>query len=210
MKKFFALIFIISAAVMLPANRASAFSSLTENEFMTGESLDPGMTQAGINYTVGEHYVSYYPEIRYGMGALMELGVRFGATSARLASGENIGALMGADLKYQLAKETEGIPIDLAVDLGLDNTIINSKNASELTFATIASKGLPLTDRGYKITPYGGLAMSALYGSLPDKQDSYVNAFAGLEWKLTQKFMILLEFKAGHEMTGGAGIRFEY
>ena len=96
MKKLFTLIFIISAAVMLPANRASAFSSLTENEFMTGESLDPGMTQAGINHTVGEHYVSYYPEIRYGMGALMEVGVRFGVTSARLASGENIGALMGA------------------------------------------------------------------------------------------------------------------
>ena len=210
MKKIFTLILIIGAVAILPANRASAVSTFTENEFMTGESLDPGMTQTGINYSVGEHYVSYYPEIRYGMGALMELGVKFGATSARLPSGESIGALVGVDLKYQLAKETEGIPIDLAVDLGVDNTIIKSKNATEVTFATIASKSLPLTDRGYKIIPYGGLAMSALDGSLPEKRDTYVNAFAGLEWKLTQKFMVLLEFKAGNEMTGGAGIRFEY
>lgn len=210
MKKIFTVIFIISAIVMLPAGRASAFRAFTENEFMTAESLDPGMTQVGINYSLGEHYVSYYPEIRYGLGALMELGVRFGATSARLGSGENIGLLVGADLKYQLAKETEGIPIDLSVDLGLDNTIISNRNASELTFATIASKSIPLTDRGYKIIPYGGLAMSGLYGSLPDKRDSYVNVFAGLEWKMTQKFMILLEFKAGKQMTGGAGIRFEY
>jgi len=37
-----------------------------------------------------------------------------------------------------------------------------------------------------------------------------VNGFAGLEWKLSQKFMVLLELKAGDRTTGGAGIRFEY
>jgi hypothetical protein len=107
-------------------------------------------------------------------------------------------------------KETEGIPLDLSVDLGFDNTIISSKNASELTFATIVSKSFPLTDRGYKIIPYGGLALSALYGSLPVNHDTYVNAFAGIEWKVSQKFMVLLEIKTGEGTIGGAGIRFEY
>ncbi len=196
--------------LMLPAGRASALSHWSQNEFMTAESLDPGMTQTGVYFSIGDHFRSYYPSVRYGLGALLEVGARFGVTSARLDSGEDLGALIGVDLKYQLVKETEGVPLDLSVDLSFDNTFINDKNASELTFATVVSKGLPLTDRGYKLTPYGGLAMSALYGSLPDKKDTYVNLFAGLEWKISQKFMVLLEIKAGDSTVGGAGIRFEY
>jgi hypothetical protein len=195
---------------MLSAGRASALSHWSQNEFMTAESLDPGMTQTGVFFSIGDHFRSYYPAVRYGLGALMEVGAKFGVTSARLDSGEDLGALIGVDLKYQLVKETEGVPLDLSVDLSFDNTFLNDKNASELTFATVVSKGLPLTDRGYKLTPYGGLAMSALYGSLPDKKDTYVNLFAGLEWKISQKFMVLLEIKAGDSTVGGAGIRFEY
>jgi hypothetical protein len=98
----------------------------------------------------------------------------------------------------------------MAIDLGLDNTIYNWKNASEVTFATIFSKSIPLTDRGYKFIPYGGFEMAALYGSgVRDKSSSFY-AFAGLEWKVSQKFMFLLEFKGGSSNLGGVGIRFEY
>ncbi len=197
-------------ALMLSASQASAFIHFTQNEFTTAESLDPGMTQTGIHFTLGEDYKSYYPEIRYGLGALMEVGVKFGATSAEFGPDTKLGALVGLDLKYQIIKETEGIPVDMAVDLGFDNTIINSKNASEVTFSTILSKGFPLTERGYKLIPYGGLEMSAVYGSAVPDDDTSVYLFAGLEWKLTQKFMVLLEFKGGHSNLGGVGIRFEY
>ncbi len=210
MKKITFITLFIVCALTFTAGTASALSHWSQNEFITAESLDPGMTQTGIQFSLGDHFRSYYPSVRYGLGALLEVGAKFGVTSARFDSGDNLGALVGVDLKYQLIKETEGIPLDLSVDLGFDNTIIKSKNASELTFATVVSKGIPLTDRGYKIVPYGGLAMSALYGSLPDKQDTYVNLFAGLEWKISQKFMVLLEIKAGDSTVGGAGIRFEY
>ena len=200
----------LTAVVLLTAGQAAAFTHFSENEFKTAESLDPGLTQTGIDFTIGDHYKSYYPEIRYGMGAMMEVGLKFGATAVDTGPEDKLGALIGADLKYQLVKETEGVPIDLAVDLSLNNTIVDSKNASELTFATIMSKSFPLTDRGYKFVPYGGLAMSALYGSLIPNDDTYMNVFAGFQWKLSQKFMVLLELKAGDQMTGGAGIRFEY
>ena len=211
MKKTFFIFVAISAALMLSAGRASAISHFTVNEFTTAESLDPGMTQTGIAFSLSDDYTSYYPEVRYGMGALLELGARLGAVQATLDSGRNLGILAGADLKYQLIKETEGVPIDLAVDLGWNNLIVDGKNASEMTFATIASKSIALTDRGYKLVPYGGLALSALFGSLSNhNNDSYLNVLAGLEWKLTQKFMLLFEVKAGDQLTGGAEIRFEY
>lgn len=206
----------IVAVLVLSAVPALAFVHFTQNEFTTAESLDPGMTQTGVHFTLGDHYKSYYPAVRYGLGASAEVGVRVGATSARFGYNDKfgpddkLGAMIGADLKYQLIKETEGIPVDMAVDLGLDNTIINSKNASEVTFSTIFSKGYPLTEQGYKITPYAGLEMSAVYGSLVPRDDTSFYIFAGLEWKMSQKSILFLEFKGGDNNLGGLGIRFEY
>jgi hypothetical protein len=144
------------------------------------------------------------------LGAMLEVGVKFGAALTSVDSSNSLGALVGADLKYQLIKETDEVPLDMAVDLGLDNTILHSKNATELSFSTIFSKGFPLTDRGYKFVPYGGLEMAALRGSLPEDNITSVYVFGGIEWKLSQKFMLLLEVKGGPSTVGGAGIRFEY
>lgn len=201
---------VIMFALFFSATPAFAFIHFTQNEFMTAESLDPGMTQTGIHFTLGEDYKSYYPVIRYGLGAMTEVGVKFGATTADYPGETKLGGLIGIDLKYQLIKETEGIPLDMAVDLGYDNTIISNTNASEITFSTILSKNLPLAERGYKLVPYGGLEMSALYGSAVPKNETSIYLIAGLEWKLSQKFMILLEYKGGDSNLGGFGIRFEY
>jgi hypothetical protein len=141
---------------------------------------------------------------------MLEVGVKFGAAVVTMDSSDSLGALIGGDIKYQVIKETDGVPLDMSLDIGLDNTILHNKNASELTFSTIFSKGFPLTDRGYKFVPYGGLEMSAVRGSLPDDSNTSLYLFGGLEWKLTQKFMLLLEVKAGPSVVGGAGIRFEY
>jgi hypothetical protein len=208
MKKTFLLVILVLAAVASFSAPCFAFTHYTQNGFTTAVSLDPGMTQTGIQYSLGDQYRSYYPEIRYGLGALFEFGAKFGVVD--ISHSDTLGALVGIDLKYQLIKEAEGIPIDLAVDLAFDNVIVNSKNASELTFATIASKSYALTDRGYKFTPYGGLAMTTVYGSLPPRQDNFVNLIAGFEWKLSSKFAVLMELKAGDQTTGGVGIRFEY
>lgn len=208
MRKIIALI--AFTVLTLSANHASAFPHFTQNEFTTAESLDPGMTQSGIQFTVGDRYKSYYPEFRYGLGALAEVGVKFGVTSGEIGSENKLGALVGADFKYQLVKESEGVPVDMAVDLGFDYTYINSRNASELTFSTIFSKSIPLTESGYKFIPYGGLEMSSLYGSAIPENDTSVYVFAGLEWKLSQKFMFLFELKGGSNSLGGIGVRFEY
>jgi hypothetical protein len=209
MKKI--IIWCIGIFVILSAGLAEADEPhFTQNKFNTAESLDSGMTQAGIHFTLGDHYKSYYPEIRYGLGAMLEVGVKFGAALATIDSSDSLGALIGADLKYQVIKEADGVPLDMAVDLGLDNTILHNKNASELTFSTIFSKGFPLADRGYKFTPYGGLELAALRGSLPADSSTSLYLFGGLEWRLSQKFMILLEVKGGPSTVGGAGIRFEY
>lgn len=192
------------------AGQASAFTHFTQNEFMTAESLDPGMTQTGIFFTLGDDYKNFYPEVRYGLGALLDVGVKFGVTSADVNSDNKLAALLGVDLKYQLIKEAEGIPLDMAVAVGFDNLLISGENSSELSFATIFSKGFPLTDRGYKFTPYGGLEMAALYGSAVPENDTSVYFFGGIEWKLSKQFMVLLEYKGGNHEVGGIGVRFEY
>jgi hypothetical protein len=197
--------------LILSAGQAGAGTNFNQLEFTTAESLDAGMTQVGVNFTFGDHYKNFYPEIRYGLGAMMEIGVKFGFTTVSIdSSDDKVGGLIGVDFKYQIIKETAGIPIDLAVDLGFDTVVINNKNASVTSFSTIISKGFPLTDRGYKFIPYGGLELATLRGSLPETGNTSLNVFGGLEWKVSQKFMVLLEVKTGPDTMGGAGIRFEY
>lgn len=219
--KRFALCLLVFLPLVVSEN-AYAINRLTQNEFISAESLEAGLVQSGIHFTLGEDYQSYYPVIRYGLGALLDVGFKFGATSADLVPQDNpyaiflnqkdakLGALLGVDLKFQLIKETEGVPLDMAIDLGFDTTVISGRNISDLSFSTIFSKGFSLTERGYKLTPYGGLEMSALYGSYYKKDDTAVYAFAGLEWKISQRFMTLIEVKGGENLLGGVGIRFEY
>lgn len=210
MKKY--VLFFLFAMLTLSAIdvHAGGFKRDTQNEFTTAESIDEGMTQMGVFFTLGDDFRSFYPAFRYGLGALFEVGVKLGVVTVDTGTEDKLGGLVGADLKYQLIKATEGVPVDMALDLGFDNTFISRKNLSELTFSTIFSKGFPLTDRGYKLTPYGGLEVSSLYGSYPEKNDTNFYVFAGIEWKLSQKFMIVTEVKIGDITVGGAGIRFEY
>lgn len=208
MKKAYSMILFM--VIVLAAGQAGAINHFTQNEFTVADNLDPGMTQTGIFYSVGDHYKSYYPEIRYGVRSFLEAGVKFGVTSLDTGFENKVAALVGIDLKYQMVKETEGIPVDMAVDLGFDNTLLNSRNVSEVTFSTIVSRGFPLTERGYKVTPYGGLEMSSLYGSYLSTNDTSVYLIGGIQWKFTQKFMLMMEVKGGDYVVGGFGIRFEY
>ncbi len=208
MKKIYQLFLIGLISLCVSAGPADAFS-ITQNEFTTAQSLDQGMTQVGVFFSLDRQYNSFYPAVRHGLGALFEVGAKFGAVT-NVRPDDKVGALVGADLKYQLIKETSGIPLDLAADLGFDTIIISRKNVSEIKFSTIFSKSFLLTERGYKFTPYGGLQVSALFGSFLSDNQTNVNFFAGLEWKITQKFMALLEVKTGRTTVGGTGIRFEF
>lgn len=216
--------FLVALIVLFAGNAFAGIESLTQNEFTTAESLDPGMTQAGIFLTAGENYLSYYPSFRYGLGSFFEVGARAGAISmdvnAPLPYGfegpttSKLSGLVGADVKYQLIKQTEDIPIDMAVDVGLDATFISGKHASELSFSTTVSRGFTLTETGYKITPYGGIELSSQYSSSDyinrNENETNLYAFGGVEWKLSQKFMLIAEVKSGSSTLGGFGIRFEY
>jgi len=190
--------------------RADSIETLTQNVFTTAESLDAGLTQAGVHFTLGENYRSFYPAFRFGLGALAEVGVMFGATTADVGSDNKVAVMGGVDIKYQLVKQTEGVPVDMAVDLGFNTNVISGDNISEVTFSTIFSRSYPLTERGYKVTPYGGLQLSALYGSYLPKNETDYYVFGGVEWRVDQKTMLYAELKAGNHTLGGIGIRFEY
>jgi hypothetical protein len=198
--------------LVLAANMAQAdsFETLTQNVFTTAESLDAGLTQAGVNFTLGENYRSFYPSFRFGLGSFAEVGVNIGASTADAGSDNKVAVMVGADIKYQFIKQTEGIPVDVAVDLGLNTHIISGRNVSEVTFSTIFSRPYPLSERGYKVTPYVGIELSVLYGSYFAKNETDYYVFGGAEWKVSQKSMFYAELKTGNHTLGGIGIRFEY
>lgn len=209
MKKY-QILFLLMILLMSGERCWAAPEAFTQNEFTTAESLETGMSQTGIHFTIGHGYQSYYPTIRYGLYSLLEIGAKFGVATTDTGTEDKIGALVGIDLKYQLIKETEGVPVDMAIDVGFDSVFISGGSAHELTFSTIVSKSLPLTEKGYKITPYGGVELASENGSYHDKHDTNVFVFGGVEWRLTQKFMLLAEIKTGEFTLGGAAMKFEY
>ncbi len=199
--------------LLVPAagmSRADPIETLTQNVFTTAESLDAGLTQAGVHFTLGESYRSFYPAFRFGLGGLAEVGVMLGATTADVGPDNKVAVMGGVDVKYQLVKQTEGIPVDMAVDLGFNTNIISGKNISEVTFSAIFSRSYPLTERGYKVTPYGGIQLSTLYGSYLANNETDYYVFGGAEWRVAQKTMFYAELKTGNHTLGGIGIRFEY
>ena len=82
MKRLMALMIVFALTLAGGTAGADTFKTLTQNEFTTAESLDAGLTQAGVHFTLGESYRSFYPTVRFGLGALFEAGVKFGATTA--------------------------------------------------------------------------------------------------------------------------------
>ena len=209
MKKYLLLTCITCMLIALVfVERANAVS-FTQNEFTTAQSLDSGMAQVGVCFSLGNEFKSFYPQVRYGVGALFEVGAKAGALINADPNDSN-GVLMGADVKYQLIRQTEGVPVDMALDLGFDTSILSGQNVSELKFSAIFSRSFALTDRGYKLTPYGGLQVSALYGSYLSNDQTNFYVFGGLEWKLTQKLIALVELKSGNATVGGVAIRFEF
>src|SRR5512145_1509201 len=139
---------IIALAITSRAD-ARPVETLNLNQFVTAESLDAGMPKAGVLITFGERYQSYYPAFRFGLGGMLEAGVRAGITTAGTSDDDKVGTLVGGDIKFQLVKQTEGVPVDMAIDLGFDTNIVSGKNVSYLSFSTIFSRQFPLTDRGY-------------------------------------------------------------
>ncbi len=210
MKRIIALGAFILITLAAGSARADGFETLNQNVFTTAESLDAGLTQVGAHFTLGESYRSFYPAFRFGLGGMAEIGVKFGATTVDTGTDDKVALLGGVDIKYQLVKQSEGVPVDMAVDLGFNTHILSGKNISEVTFSTIFSKPYPLTDRGYKITPYGGLELSVLNGSYLPKNETDYYVFGGVEWKVSQKTMFYAELKTGDHTLGGIGIRFEY
>jgi hypothetical protein len=210
MKRIIALGAFILITLAAGSARADGFETLNQNVFTTAESLDAGLTQAGVHFTLGESYRSFYPAFRFGLGGLAEVGVMLGATTADVGPDNKVAVMGGVDVKYQLVKQTEGIPVDMAVDLGFNTNIISGKNISEVTFSAIFSRSYPLTERGYKVTPYGGIQLSSLYGSYLATNETDYYVFGGAEWRVAQKTMFYAELKTGNHTLGGIGIRFEY
>ncbi|MFA5074016.1 MAG: hypothetical protein WC539_09010 [Nitrospirota bacterium] len=200
---------IVSIALLFLVSGQAQAASFTQNEFTTAQSLDPGMTQVGVFVSLSNQYNTMYPSLRYGLGGLFEFGAKVGAIT-NIDDGDSNGVLLGADLKYQLIRHTQDIPVDMALDVGFDTSIISGENVSEVKFSTLFSRDFTLTDRGYRITPYAGLQVSALYGSYIPKDQTNFYVLAGLEWKITQKFLALAELKTGNVTIGGVGIRFEF
>ena len=82
MRPFVVLVVFVLLSLAAGSVYAESVKTLSQNVFTAAESLEAGLTQAGVHFSRGESYQSFYPAFRFGLGGFAELGVRFGATTA--------------------------------------------------------------------------------------------------------------------------------
>lgn len=204
MKRVFLLVSLL--ALMVTPLTASA----KLNRFYTAQSLTAGKIESGVFVSLSDEFQVIYPRVRYGLGYLSEVGIQAGVVSHERGGSDDIGAFLGADFKYQLIKETEKIPLDLALDAGFNLFFLEGDSIEEWTFALLISRLFEVEETGYTVSPYGGFELSNISGSYVG--DSFSDTFfiLGLDWRITEKFSTILDVKTGDYTVGGLGLRIFY
>ncbi len=201
-------VFLLVSLIVLLVTPLTASAKL--NRFYTAQSLKAGGIESGVFLSLADKFKVIYPRIRYGLGYLAEVGAQAGVISQEKSGSDDVGLFVGADFKYQLIKETEKIPIDLALDGGFNFFFIEGDSIEEWTFAIIISRLLEVEETGYKVSPYGGFELSNISGSYVDDSFSDTFLILGLDWQITEKFSTIIDFKTGDYTVGGLGLRFLY
>lgn len=205
---------VIIVAVLLSfilAHPASAmYSRLT-----TAQSLNQGEMESGISVGRGDDgdynysYSYLYPYLRYGLGYLLEIEGKLGVLSIDKDSGDDdIGILGGIELKYQIIKETQKIPVDVAISGGYTGHVIESQSLHELDFAGLISKTFDIDK--FKLTPFGGPEITYTNGSYISEGKADIFLILGADLRFTESLALGAEIKFGSDWATGLGLKIKF
>lgn len=205
---FFLLCFLIFVVSAHPA-------SAMYNRFTTAQSLNQGQMESGFSAGYGDDgdndykYAYLYPYLRYGLGYLLEVEGKAGVLSVdKDSGGDDIGFLLGFELKYQIIKETKSIPIDIAILGGYTAHLIDEQSLHEFDFAALVSKTFDVNK--FKITPYGGPEISYTNGSYAAEGKADIFGILGAGFAFTESLSVGAELKLGTDWATGVNLKIRF
>ncbi len=185
------------------------------NRFTTAQSLNQGQMESGISAGYGDDgdydykYAYLYPYLRYGLGYLLEIEGKAGVISVdKDRGGDDIGVLIGFELKYQIIKETKSIPIDIAIAGGYTAHLIDLQSLHEFDFAALVSKTFDVNK--FKITPYGGPEITYTNGSYAPEGKADIFGILGASFAFTESLSAGAELKLGTDWATGVNLKIRF
>ncbi|MBI5180189.1 MAG: hypothetical protein HZA05_02150 [Nitrospirae bacterium] len=210
MKKW-TLILVSTLILIASAHPASAMY----NRFTTAQSLNQGQMESGISAGYGDDgdynykYAYLYPYLKYGLGYLLEIEGKAGVISVdKESGGDDIGVLLGFEIKYQIIKETKSIPIDIAIVGGYTGHIIDLQSLHEFDFAALVSKTFDVNK--FKITPYGGPEITYTNGSYAPEGKADIFGILGASFAFTENLSAGAELKLGTDWATGVNLKIRF
>ncbi|HYM81108.1 MAG TPA: hypothetical protein VEY91_06820 [Candidatus Limnocylindria bacterium] len=142
-----------------------------------------------------ESVVGLLAQLRMSFYPNMDFGFHGGLTRVDLAGSDKTTLRVGTDLKVQVARVDQGLPVDIAIGGALSLENGDDFNVLSLGPSIIASR--PLNAGGTALVPYGsvGLFYSSLDIGTRDATDVAFPIRLGAEFRVASEFRIIGELQ---------------
>lgn len=198
-------IILISLVLILSNQAAAQYSGFLASP----RTMPNGSSKAGAYIGIYDHALGILGQYRYGVGGYTDIGLKLGVIDLDRNHGDNAGADVAFDLKYQLLERKMRDPIELSLGGVSEFFVVEDLNVFSLMFALSGSYPVALKN-GRELEPYARLTMGAERTSDGvDDTDFEIGFNMGANFELSSSVDALAEFQFDEPFTFFLGLNFD-
>jgi hypothetical protein len=142
-----------------------AFPGSSNSQFLgqlnTAKTFEPGEFNLGAYLGVYEEAISTFGQFRLGISECFDMGVKVGVLDFQSTDvRDEVGIIIGGDLKYNLLNTEINNPFDLSLGLSWEHADVKNPSIFAGGVNMIISKGFVM-ESGNLLSPYGRLNLRA-------------------------------------------------
>lgn len=178
------------------------------NNFDTATIQEEGSYKGMLGISSSDDFFTVFGKLNYPISRGLEVTGRIGFLDADVKK-DDTGALLGIGGRYKAAFFADERYPDLVL-YGTYDFGYTGKPLHSLAGGFLTSKGFGSPEEELSITPYGGLEIEVLGGSLNDDTDLNLHVPLGLEVFFTTQFAITFEAKLGGGSSFGGALTYKF
>jgi hypothetical protein len=166
------------------------------NSFDTASVLEKGNKSATLGISGAEDIFSIFGKGRYGLSPGLEANGKFGYLHTDVSKSSD-GIILGIGGKYRAAFFKNPSYPEVAITGNYDLGFGDGRVLHSLTGGILLSRTFNLRGHTFSLTPYGGVDLEVLGGSLNDDTDILFHLILGAEVPLNEHIYLTGELKIG-------------
>ncbi len=194
----------LTLSLLFISRSAQAF----QNNFDTATIQEEESYKGTLGISSSDDYFTVFGKLNYPISRGFEVTGRIGFLDADVKK-DDTGALLGIGGRYRAAFFADERYPDLVL-YGTYDFGFTGKSLHSLGGGFLASKGFGSSKEELSLTPYAGLELEVLGGSLNDDTDLNLHVPLGLEVFFTKQFAITFEAKLGGGSSFGGALSYKF